>query len=230
MKSGYFITGTDTHVGKTWATVTLMHYFRQQGRTVAAMKPVASGCLWQNGQWQNADALLLQQNASLPLDYTLVNPYAYELPVSPHLAGVANPVDLNTIIGKFNVLQAQAEVLLVEGAGGWYSPINAGQDNSDLAMALQLPVLLVVAIRLGCINHAKLTYRAIITSGLPCAGWLAVCNDADILLGEETIASIAAALAVPLWGVLPFQAVADFASLAREVRGLAQLGSPDNLK
>ncbi len=220
MKNGYFITGTDTDVGKTWATVTLMHYFKQQGRTVAAMKPVASGCLWQNGQWQNADALLLQQHASLPLDYALINPYAYELPVSPHLAGVANPVDLNTVIERFNAMQTQAEVLLVEGAGGWYSPINAGQDNSDLAMALQLPVLLVVAIRLGCINHAKLTYRAIIASGLCCAGWLAVCNDAEVLLGQETVATIAAALPTPLWGVLPFQAVADFERLAREVRRL----------
>ncbi|POZ52475.1 dethiobiotin synthase [Methylovulum psychrotolerans] len=214
MNNGYFITGTDTDVGKTWATVTLMHYFRQQGRTVAAMKPVASGCVWQDGQWQNADALLLQHHASSPLPYPLINPYAYEEPVSPHLAGVANPAQMETIISRFQTLQSHADRVLVEGAGGWYAPINAEHDISDLAFVLGLPVILVVAIRLGCINHAKLSHQAITLSGLPCAGWLAVCNDATMRQREANIATLAAALPSPLLGVLPYQATADFVGLA----------------
>lgn len=220
MNTGYFITGTDTNVGKTWATVALMHYFKQQGQSVAAMKPVAAGCIMQDGYWQNEDALLLLQHASRPLPYGWVNPYAYEMPVSPHLAGKENPADLANILACYHQLKSQADVLLVEGAGGWYAPINAHQDISDLAKALQLPVILVVAIRLGCINHAKLTHQAIITSGLACAGWIAVCNDAHMLMPEENIATLAAALTAPLMGVFPYQNVADFASLAQCLQGV----------
>ncbi|MDD2723826.1 MAG: dethiobiotin synthase [Methylovulum sp.] len=220
MNAAYFITGTDTDAGKTWATVALMEYYQQRGHTVAAMKPVAAGCQWQDGRWQNADALLLQHHASLPLPYHLINPYAYELAVSPHLAGVANPVKIDTIIDSFKQIKIQADVVLVEGAGGWYAPINAHQDISNLAKALELPVILIVAIRLGCINHAKLTHQAIAASGLPCAGWIAVCNDADMPMREENIATLVTALASPLLGVVPYQNQVDFSVLARQLHGL----------
>ena len=176
---GYFITGTDTDVGKTCATIALMRYFKRQGKTVLGMKPVASGCTLQTGELKNADALLIQENASIALDYQLINPYAYEFPVSPHIAGVHNPVKLVTIVERFNSLKALAEVIIVEGAGGWYAPLNTQDDISDLAKALALPVILVVGLRLGCINHAKLSYQAIQLSGIACVGWLAVCVAPD---------------------------------------------------
>ena len=214
MEQGYFITGTDTNAGKTWATIALMRYFKQQGKTVVGMKPVAAGCTTQHGQLKNEDALLIQENASLQIDYGLINPYAYESPVSPHIAGINNPVNLAKIIEKFNSLKALAEIVLVEGAGGWYAPLNDHQDISDLAKALGLPVILVVAIRLGCINHAKLTCQAIQYSGIPCAGWIAVCVDPDMLNRDENIHTIKAAFKVPLLGVLPYLVCPDFDLLA----------------
>ena len=283
MEQGYFITGTDTNAGKTWATIALMRYFKQQGKSVAGMKPVASGCSFPcpapisilnspvtNGnpvppfekgglggifssicypsnpppppffkggspglglvykdeysarerlvvQLKNEDALLIQENASLQIDYDLINPYAYQLPVSPHIAGINNPVKLAKIVESFNVLKELADIVLVEGAGGWYAPLNDREDISDLAKALALPVILVVAIRLGCINHAKLTWQAIHHSGIPCAGWIAVCVDPDMLNRDENIHTIKTALKVPLLGVLPYLASADFDFLASKL-------------
>ncbi len=220
MNQGYFITGTDTDAGKTWATIALMHYFKQQGKSVAGMKPVAAGCRLRCGQLQNDDALLMQQHASIPVDYRLINPYAYELPVSPHLAGRHDPVDMHAVLAGFKQLKALADIVLVEGAGGWYAPVNRQEDVSDLAKMLALPVIIVVAIRLGCINHAKLTYRAVQHSRLHCAGWIAVCVDADMLMREETIQTIATALDAPLLGILPYLERADFHRLAEQLAGL----------
>ena len=247
MERGYFITGTDTDAGKTWATIALMRYFKQQGKTVVGMKPVAAGCTFlcpatngnpappfekggssrlglvypawghQDSRLKNADALLIQENASVKLDYDLINPYAYVLPVSPHIAGISNPVKLTVIVERFNTLKTFAEIVVVEGAGGWYAPLNDRKDISDLAKSLGLPVILVVAIRLGCINHAKLTYQAIHHSGLPCAGWIAVCLDPDLLYLDENIQTIKTALSTPLLGVLPYLDSPDFDLLAGEL-------------
>ncbi|MFZ2168883.1 MAG: dethiobiotin synthase [Methylococcaceae bacterium] len=217
MEQGYFITGTDTNAGKTWATIALMRYFKQRGKYVVGMKPVASGCFMQDGELKNEDALQIQENASLKIAYDLINPYAYELPVSPHIAGYNNPVKLANIVEKFNALKAVADIVLVEGAGGWYAPLNDCEDISDLAKALALPVILVVAIRLGCINHAKLTYEAIRHSGIPCAGWIAVCVDPDMLNRDENICTVKTALNAPLLGVLPYLASADFDLLAGQL-------------
>ncbi len=210
MKQGYFITGTDTNVGKTWATIALMRYFKRLGKSVVGMKPIASGCLKQNGVLRNEDALLIQENASLPVEYELINPYAYEAPVSPHIAGADNPVALHKIVANFDTLKKKADILLVEGAGGWMSPINATEDIADLAKALALPVIIVVAIRLGCINHARLTCQAIRSSGVPCAGWIAMCTEPGLLSQGENIQTIATSLDSPLLGVLPYCAQADF--------------------
>lgn len=218
MKKGYFITGTDTNVGKTWATVALMHYFKSQGKSVVGMKPVASGCLVQEGRLKNEDALLIQENASLPIDYNLVNPYPYELPVSPHISGVGNPVKLDLLVNKFELLKTMADIVVVEGAGGWYSPLNEHEDNSDLARALALPVIMVVAIRLGCINHARLTYQAIKQSGVAFAGWIATCTDPELLHRDENILTLKNALAGPLLGVLPYSKAADFKSFSEKLK------------
>jgi len=217
MAKGYFITGTDTNVGKTWATIALMRYFKAQGKSVVGMKPVASGCVMRDGQLKNEDALLIQANASVELSYDAINPYAYELPVSPHLAGIKNPVILDQVVSGFEALQELADIVLVEGAGGWYSPLNEQEDNSDLAVALALPVSIVVAIRLGCINHARLTYQSIKQSGVSCAGWIAMCTDPELLNREGNIQTIKAALDAPLLGVLPYMEVADFSFFAEQL-------------
>jgi len=215
MQQGYLITGTDTNAGKTWATLALMQAFKDRGKTVVGMKPVASGCRLEGGTLKNEDALLLQAHASLPLDYDLINPYAYELPVSPHLAGKENPVDLALLKARFEQLQALADIVLVEGAGGWHAPINAREDISDLALAFGLPVILAVGVKLGCINHAKLTAQAIALKGLRFAGWIAICNDPNMVCSEDTIATLQSALDAPLLGVIPYRPAADLNTLHR---------------
>jgi dethiobiotin synthetase len=219
MGSGYFITGTDTNVGKTWVTVALMRYFKSQGQSVVGMKPVASGCFMQHGELKNLDALLIQENASVKLDYSLVNPYAYALPVSPHIAGVNDPVDLAKVSANFSRLMPLADTVLVEGAGGWYAPINNHENVSDLALILGLPVILVVAIRLGCINHAQLSAQAILQSGLPCAGWVAVCTEPQLPSLEENIQTLTEKLPIPRLAVLPYLAVVNFDCLAQAFSG-----------
>ncbi len=223
MSQSYFITGTDTNVGKTWATIALMRYFKKHGKIVKGMKPVAAGCelVASNNAgaatWCNEDALLIQTNASVHVPYDLINPYAYELPVSPHIAGVNNPVEFGKIIQCYDALKPSADVVIIEGAGGWYAPLNAHQDISDLAKALDLPVILVVGVKLGCINHSKLTYQAIQQSGLSCAGWIAVCVDGDMLNMDENIQTIKALISAPLLGVLPHLPTADFDLLAEQI-------------
>ena len=217
MKQGYFITGTDTNVGKTWATLALMTYFKQKEFSVIGMKPVASGCEKINGAWRNADALAIQQHNSKTVDYSLINPYAYELPISPHLAGVENPANLEKIVMNFQALQNLADVVIVEGAGGWYAPLNDTETIADLAKKLNLPIILVVAIKLGCINHAQLTFEAIKNAGLHCAGWLAVCNDADFNCVDLTIESLKVRLAMPLLGIFPCLDMADYSYLAKQI-------------
>lgn len=217
MKQNYFVTGTDTNVGKTWATLALMTYFKQQNLSVMGMKPVASGCEKINGEWQNADALAIQKTSSKRVNYSQINPFAYELPISPHLAGKDNPANLDTIFANFQTLQNLADVLIVEGAGGWYAPLNDRETIADLAKKLNVPIILVVSIKLGCINHAQLTAEAIQNTGLDCTGWLAVCNDADFDCVDLTIGSLVTRLPMPLLGILPYSEHADFAYLARQI-------------
>jgi dethiobiotin synthetase len=215
MKKGFFVTGTDTGVGKTWATVALMRYFKNKGFSVVGMKPVAAGCEWHHGLLKNEDAVLLQENASIQVEYKEVNPYAFEMPVSPHIAAMETPVQLDVIKQSFDQLKTKADVVLVEGAGGWLAPLNNQHDIADLAMTLQLPVILVVAIRLGCINHARLTLQAIIESNVECAGWVAMCLDPELQMIDENIEMISSKLSVPLLGVLPYTAEKDFNDLAK---------------
>lgn len=215
MEQGFFITGTDTGVGKTWATVALMQYFKKQGKTVVGMKPIASGCELIDGILKNEDALLLQKYASINLSYQHVNSYSFFPPVSPHLAADNQKVKLNKVIENFERLKSLADVVLVEGVGGWLVPLNNdGEDVEDLAKKLNLPIIMVVGIRLGCINHARLTYQAIKASGLKCAGWLAMCVEKDMLKTEANIQTIKERIDAPLLGVLPYFESAEFEKLA----------------
>ncbi len=219
MSKGFFITGTDTDAGKTWATIALMHYFKKKGLSVVAMKPVAAGCVWQDGQLKNADALLMLEHASLALDYKEINPYAFEMPVSPHIAARGNPVQLDVIEKAFCELEDKANVILVEGAGGWLAPLNMECDIADLVKILQIPVIMVVAIRLGCINHARLTFNAIQTTGVQCAGWLAMSVDPEMQMQDENIETIKNKISAPFLGALPYTKEMDFELLAASITG-----------
>jgi dethiobiotin synthetase len=217
MQKGYFITGTDTNVGKTWTTLSLLQYFKNQGKAVVGMKPVASGSVNLHGTLKNEDALHIQAYASVAVSYEMINPYTFEEPVSPHIAGKDNPVSLKIVMEKYKQLQALADIVIVEGAGGWLSPVNYSQDNSDLARSIGLPVILVVAVRLGCINHAKLTALAIGQSGAESAGWIAVCTEPRPNYLEEVIQTIDNALTMPLLGIIPYQNPPDFNFFARQL-------------
>lgn len=206
--AGYFITGTDTGIGKTWASLALMRFFQAHGLTVVGMKPIAAGCFLEGGQWRNEDALLLQACSSLPVEYEKLNIYPLTLPASPHIAAQAQgiTVQLSNIVEQMQVLQNLADVVIVEGAGGLEVPINPRQRIADLAAALGLPVILVVGLKLGCLNHALLTQDAMQRRGLRCIGWIANRLQPDFLCWQENLATLRSELNFPLLGIIPFAA------------------------
>lgn len=206
MKKGFFVTGTDTGVGKTWATLYLMRRLQQQGFSTLGMKPVASGAEWRDGRLVNEDALALQAAASWPVPYEQVNPYVYEPPTSPHIAAAlaGQPIDLERIVDVYRGLAITADRVLVEGVGGWLAPLGERERVADLALALGLPVILVVGVRLGCLNHALLTYAAIRASGLAFAGWVANHVDRDLPYAAENIALLTAEFAQAPLAILPY--------------------------
>ena len=209
-KTAYFITGTDTDVGKTYIASALVRYFVQQGQTAVGMKPIAAGCEKINGALRNADvsALLAASNFAARLED--VNPYAFEPAIAPHIAaeqeGVS--VSLSKIKHAFDTLQLQADVVIVEGAGGFRVPINREQTMADLAAQLNLPVIMVVGIRLGCINHALMTAGSIKAAGLNLAGWVANRIDPDMPALAENVQTLKAMIKAPCiadvnWGAVP---------------------------
>ncbi|WP_448678860.1 dethiobiotin synthase [Pseudomonas nicosulfuronedens] len=206
MSHAYLVTGTDTEIGKTTIAAGLLHAARLAGLSTAAAKPVASGCERSPEGLRNSDALALLGECSVPLAYEQVNPFAFEPAIAPHLAareqGVKLTVDI--LAGPVrSVLELGADFTLVEGAGGWRVPL-AGEENlSDLAIALQLPVILVVGVRLGCINHAVLSAEAIQRDGLVLAGWVANIVDAQTSRLEENLATLAERLPAPCIGRVP---------------------------
>jgi dethiobiotin synthetase len=211
---GFFIAGTDTDVGKTWVSISLMHKLQSNGLVVLGMKPVAAGCEWLQGGWKNQDALLLQKHATQYMDYELVNPYAFERPVSPHIACGEEQVSMDVILSAYQALQSTDGFVVVEGAGGWFSPLSRELNNAELAEALHLPVIMVVGMRLGCINHALLTYRAIKASGVDCAGWVAVQIDPDMQEMQASLDYLQTRIEVQLFGLLPYQETPDFEFLS----------------
>ncbi len=170
-----FVTGTDTDVGKTRISVAIIELLQRQGKRVAAMKPIASGCELTIDGLRNDDALQLSQQANVDLPYQLINPYAFEPAIAPHIAAeqVETAIKLALIKQNFDLIQQQSDAVVVEGAGGWLVPLNQTETMADLAISLDLPVILVVDIRLGCINHALLTVKAIESTGLKLQGWIA---------------------------------------------------------
>ncbi|VAW74951.1 Dethiobiotin synthetase [hydrothermal vent metagenome] len=214
---GYFVTGTDTGVGKTAVSLELMRLLQAQGHVVTAMKPVASGCRREAVGLVNDDALQLQAQASVTLPYRLVNPYAFEAAIAPQIAAAATSIDisLKVIEEAFSSLGQEADRIVVEGIGGWAVPVNASQTMADVAVALGLPVVLVVAIRLGCINHALLTAQAITASGACFVGWIANRLDPACQAQDETITALRQCLPVLCLGDLPDLAEGGWAEQLR---------------
>jgi dethiobiotin synthetase len=205
-RRGFFITGTDTEVGKTYVTCALMQMLAEKGLRVGGMKPVSSGGAWFDGQWRNEDAWSLMQSGTVRLPYASINPYAFEMPISPHLAAenVGRVVDEAVIYSAFERISAEVDCLLVEGAGGWLTPLRQDFAIADLALGLGLPVVLVVGLKLGCISHARLTDRLIRESGVAYAGWVANCMDPGFTMSAETEASLAHYLGAEPLGRLGF--------------------------
>ena len=228
MTSAFFIAGTDTDIGKTTIACGLLHAARLAGLSTAAAKPVASGCSRTPQGLRNADALALLAECSLPLDYAEVNPFAFAPAIAPHLAAREAGVrlDLEALLGPVRrVLARGADFTLVEGAGGWRVPL-AGQANlSDLPVALGLPVILVVGVRLGCINHGLLSAEAIARDGLVLAGWVANLIDPQTARLDDNLATLAERLPAPCLGVVPRLARVEPLAVA-DCLNLALLGLP----
>jgi dethiobiotin synthetase len=206
MAKAYFITGTDTEVGKTTIAAGLLHAARLHGLSTAAAKPVASGCVSTAQGLRNDDALALLAQCSLPLRYEEVNPLAFEPAIAPHLAAreVGVVLDVASLYQSVRgVLDRGADFTVVEGAGGWRVPLSGAQSLSDLAVALGLPVILVVGVRLGCINHAVLSAEAIARDGLQLAGWVANIIEPQTSRLEENLATLAERLPAPCLGHVP---------------------------
>ncbi len=217
--SRFFITGTDTDAGKTVATCQLLRSFSAAGQTAVAMKPVASGCIWQDGQLVNADALAHAAAGNVVVDPQRANPYRFEPAISPHLAARAAGISLAVphLLDCADQLQAKADVLLIEGAGGWYAPLSDAQTMADLAQALAAPVILVVGMKLGCLNHAILSAEAIAARGLSLAGWIANRSDPAMACYAENLDWLRTHLPAPLLAEIPRQPDAERGELPAAV-------------
>lgn len=214
-----FVTGTDTGVGKTLVSAALLHNLARHHPRVVGMKPVAAGLIEHEGAQVSEDVLLLRAASTLKVPAELDNPVALPEPVSPHLAArhAGRDVRIADLLAPARALQQQADALVVEGAGGWRVPINDDETLADLARALQAPVLLVVGMRLGCLNHALLSAEAIRADGLTLAGWVANHVDPAMACFDENLATLRARLNAPLWGVVPWSAAPDPARIALEL-------------
>jgi len=217
-KKTYFVTGTDTDAGKTLMACGLLEKARQQGLTTAAIKPVAAGCEVTEEGLRNSDALLLQDAMTLELPYDQVNPVAFEPPVAPHIAAMneGKRMSVSRLSGFCRGLGVQVcDFALVEGAGGWRVPLNPTETLADLAIDLQVPVILVVGMKLGCINHALLTAEAITRDGLKIAGWIANRVDPEMGVYEENLLTLKALMRAPLLGEVPFLVEANKSAAAK---------------
>ncbi len=206
MSKAVFIAGTDTGIGKTHAACTLLHAWRAAGEHVVGMKPVASGCAETPHGLRNDDALALQAAGSDPaLDYALINPVALRDPLSPHLAAAhdGRQISLVPMRTAFDQLLGTHQRVVVEGVGGWMVPLAPGLLASDIARQWRLPVILVVGLRLGCLNHALLSARAIQADGCALLGWIGNSIDPAMDAIEENLATLRELLPAPCLGVLP---------------------------
>ena len=202
MKQAFFITGTDTGIGKTYVACQLIRQYVAQGYRVVGMKPVAAGCDLINGQWVNEDVRLLTEASNVDAPLHLVNPYCFNAPIAPHIAAEKEQVDiqLEVIQAAFNELAKLADIVVVEGAGGLLVPLNAAQTIADLIALLNIPIIFVVGMRLGCINHALLSLEVVQARRLPVSAWVANPIDPNMLSFKENLITLQAKLHnIPQW-------------------------------
>ena len=218
MQRAWFVTGTDTGVGKTLVSAALLTALARTGQRVIGMKPVASGCDATPHGLRSADAEALRVAGNVAADYADVNPYALAAPTAPHLAAAAAGVqiDIAVIRAHYARLAACADAVVVEGIGGWLVPINHNQTMADVASALALPVILVVGMRLGCLSHALLTQQAIAASGCRLVAWVA--NSVDGTAPEGYVEALNDALGAPCLGILPSVPTAAQAATSLDLR------------
>jgi len=212
MQQSYFVVGTDTNVGKTYVASALLRHFASGGKNAVGMKPVASGCeLSEHGIWQgqlvNDDVVALYEAGNVAAALELINPYHFEPAIAPHIAAekAGVEIDVDLIVRSYYALAEMADVVVVEGAGGFFVPLNDSQTLADLAVKLNLPIILVVGMRLGCINHALLTVEAIKARGLELTGWVANQIDPDMSMFEENLASLRDRIDAPCLSVVGWQ-------------------------
>ncbi|HEX7113099.1 MAG TPA: dethiobiotin synthase [Mizugakiibacter sp.] len=229
---GVFIAGTDTGIGKTYASCALLHALRGAGLDAVGMKPVASGCEETPQGLRNADALALQAASAPPTPaYAQVNPVALAEAVSPHLAARAAGIEITLppLRAAYAALAAERDIVVVEGVGGWLAPLSDTLPASTLATGLGLPVILVVGLRLGCLNHALLSARAIIADGCRLLGWIGNTIDPAMARLDDNLDTLRRLLPAPCLGVLDHAsdgaAAAPAAALARAVAALRTAGA-----
>lgn len=206
MSNTFFITGTDTAIGKTYVAKLLLEMAGKRGLTTLGLKPVSAGCVERNGQLVNQDAWELMECSSIQPSYKDVNPAALREAMAPHIAAEREgcPLDAKVLATHCSRMMQQADFIVIEGAGGWQVPLNAEETMADLAIGIACPVVLVVGMRLGCINHALLSANAIQNAGLRLAGWVANLVDADMAVPTENIATLEQRLHAPRIGTLPW--------------------------
>ena len=203
MPQSYFVTGTDTGIGKTIVSCALLSAYSARGNAVIGMKPVVTGRVC--GEWADVKAIVAASSIAAPREW--VNPYAFIPPISPHLAAkqAGMEIDIEIIRQAYCNLQKISDVVVVEGVGGIMAPLNDRNDVADMAYALDLPIILVVGMRLGCLNHALITEKIIQASGLKLAGWVANQVDPQMNSFDENLHTLKERLNCPLLGVLPFE-------------------------
>ena len=209
--TAWFVVGTDTGIGKTHATCALLHALARRHARVCGMKPIAAGGIETADGFTNEDSIAHRAASTLRVPAELDNPILLPEPLSPHIAAAraGRPIEFTTVLAAWRELRARCDAVVVEGAGGFLVPLSETQTGADLAVALDLPLVLVVGMRLGCLNHALLTGEAIRARGLVLAGWIANRVDPDFLCPEENLAYLRTHLGAPLWADLPFSEVPD---------------------
>ena len=213
--TSYFVTGTDTGVGKTLVAAALLHALARRYPRVVGMKPVAAGQVRAGASWASEDALALREASTVQVPPELDNPILLPDPLSPHIAAerAGVRIDIAELVRRFHALALRADAVVVEGAGGFHVPLSDTETGADLARALALPVVLVVGVRLGCLNHAMLTAEAIRARGLTLAGWVANRIDPAMQAQEDNIAWLQRRLGAPLQADIAHQSAPDWRAI-----------------
>ena len=205
MRNTYFITGTDTGIGKTFITCGLLSFLKSKNLKVVGLKPISAGVQIFNKQKLNEDVFLLKKYSNIELDYKDINYYSFDKPVSPHIVTAQEncPINFDLIKDNIKEIQSKADVVLIEGAGGYQVPIDVERRMSDLISYIDVPVILVVGVRLGCLNHTQLTYEAIKAKHNRIFGWIANIIEEDMLCIDENINYLKEKITEPCIGVVP---------------------------